>query len=566
MKSSDILLLLCLSLSTGASQLVDSTSSLTTSTRTSSSLEPEITLLPNNKGLVSVPISINTADLYYNAYLTDVSGNIVGGRVDYLQPNVWLLNGESLLDCLVVASYASAFTKSQTTSEMPLSLSYSGTTWDLNQCHSNGAIYPNTVITTTVSMQNATITSLLYTTLLTGSLRYGTTVYAKGDFVTGNLTFETTNDTIVSLTDFDFVIANWSNRLTGGFGLGPTNISAGIIPYFLGKNMLQGNGYSVFYSPRQNGTNGEGVLILGGVDLSYFSGTLYAFPAVPHSISSNMYYPIVVLEQILLKNEGTGLSSNIYNDTPIAVLLDSRLRFSYLPMSIILSLAVQTSAVYSNQKGRWIVRCSDIWGVDATINFKIGPLWLNIPLESFIVPASPLSYSNGDTACYLTVLPMSWAGYTAFGLNVLTHVYMAMDNTNGTVALANYNENVTISNTIAVMTGSSAMTNKTTVGIITSGSIPFASSVTIQPNVTLTFSKGNLSSELNLPARFSGSIFFSDSLISDNFQMSSVSTGSMSNSRSLSNGLKILNFGPDYTVLAGYAVLVAAGFIGIVLV
>lgn len=508
---------------------------------------------------------MNTSDSYYNAYFTDAGGNVVGGRVDYLQSNVWLLNGDSLLDCQVIASYASTLAKSLTTN-LPLSLSYSGTTWNVNQCHTNGAIYPYLVITTTTGPHNTTTTytSLMYSFILTLTLSYGNLVYASGEYVSGNLTFSASNSSEIALNDFDFLIANWSDRLTGGFGLASSNKGQGLMSYMLNKNIIGGNGYSVYYAPHSNTSDGNGVVIMGGVDSSYISGDFYSFPKVPHTLSNNLVYPIVIMEQVRIRNLATGDEANIYNEAPVAIIFDSRLRYSYMPFNFILELAIQTNAIYSSLKNRWIVRCSDIWKVNAELKFQVGPLWIEVPLQSFIA-VSPLSYTNGDQACYLTILPTSFLGYAAFGLNVISHVYMAMDNTYGNIAIANANQNIIINGGTVVTNDTFVNPNITTAALISSGYIPYATTVTLQPQAVFSFGAGNLSLEVNVPARFSGALLLSDSLISDNFQTSAVYTSSISQKKSSSNGLTLRNKGPDFTVVFGYLTLAGIGFVGLIL-
>lgn len=545
------------------STIAPSTSQDEMQSLTSTSSASFITLNPQNFGMTSIPICMRITEMFYNAFFTDVSGNIVGGRIDYLQPNIWLLDGEKILDCLVIASFISSFTKNLAFTTLPLSVTYEGTSWDVDQCFSNGAIDPYTVFTTTVDSVSTTITSLLYRVEHTLTLLYGQVTYAAGPYVNGNLSINSTNGTPVNLTNFDFLIADWSNRVTGGFGLGNSKAGEGMINYLYRNQMIQGNGYSVYYANSDNATDGSGIVILGGVDSSYISGNFYTFPRVPHTLGNSLYFPIVVLQLVYIKNLNTGASQSLYSDAPFPVLFDSRLRYSYLPTSLIVTIAIQTNAVYSSDQSRWIVRCNDIWNTNAILQFNIGPLTINVPLQSMVSIAGSLLYSNGDQACYLRVLPVSYLGYAAFGLNILTHVYMAMDNEKGNIAIANANTDIRIKGDDVLMNATSIYPNATTYGVISSGYIPFATRVTLQPLVTLTFLKGNISLEASFPARFSGSLVLSDSFfISDNIQ--SLTTSSSSRSKSSSNGMKILDFGSVTSVLTGYLTLAIIGFVAVI--
>lgn len=553
--------------------LVAPLASLTTSTFSeppSTISRSLITLLNSNLGMVSIPLTLTSTDYFYQAVFTDALGNTVAGQIDYLQQNVWLMNGEKMLDCLVVDSYTNSLANGLSSASIPSSISYDSTTWNLNYCHSNGAIYPNEVITTTDGTQVLTYTSLYYEVLQPLSLSYGDVTYASGDYVSGNLNISAANGSQIELESFNFLMANWSHLFTGGLGLCGAeigqNTGQGLINFMLSKHMIMGNGYSIYYAPRANGNNGDGVVILGGVDVNYFNGDFYAFPKVTHTMPDSLFYPIVVVDLSSIENLATGDIARLYFDASFPVLLDSRLQYSYLPSIFIFNLAIQTNAFYSNQNNRWIVRCADVWGTDAVISFSIGPLKINIPLQSLISPVTHLSYSNGDAACFLTVLPLSFLGYAAFGLNVLTHVYMAMDNTKGTIALANANKNILFKKGNAIVNGTRVRKNRASAGPIMLGYIPFATHVSLQTPVVFSFLQANASVETNIPARFSGSLFESNLLyISDNFQSNSGISRYQNKSESSANKLNAFYPRPKLTEVAGLLLLATLGLIVILI-
>ncbi|RKP32558.1 acid protease [Metschnikowia bicuspidata] len=504
---------------------------------------------------------MHRTDELYNAYFTDSSGNVVGGCVDYFQPNVWLFNNDTVLNCLFLKSLYDNLSV-PTCTEVPCTkfplITYSGSTYNIDVCHSKGAIYPYSVTTITKGPVNVTSTTLYYAVEKTLTLSYGTIAYASGDFVRGNLTLDSTNKTL-SLDFFRFLIADWSTSITAGLGLGSTTDGLGLMSYLQDKGLVLGNGYSVFYAPTTNDTEGHGLVICGGVDESLYSGDFYVFPRVHHTLPSAQIFPIVVLTLATMLNLETG-DSRIIHSSNCPVVFDSRLHFSYLPTDLILNLAIQTNAEYNNVHQRWIVLCVEIWNTNAAILFDIGPLSIKVPLESMIMKVKNLYYSNGDEACSLEVLPISSLGYAAFGVNILSHVYMAVDYINGSVAVAQANTDVIISSGTVIAT-SHSKSNNTTFGLITSGTIPFATTVTLQPDVTFTFFLGNVSLEANMPARFSGSLFLSGSLfISDHIQSTSTSTSSRTH---MSGALSTFRPGSCY-VLAGYILLGVIGVGGFV--
>ncbi|WPK23159.1 hypothetical protein PUMCH_000386 [Australozyma saopauloensis] len=525
--------------------------------------ETPLTILGTVSGIVSIPISMSTVELFYNAYFTDTSGKVVGGRLDLLQPNVWLLNGEINADCQSVGSFLSSLSRVLAT-EVPSYLTYNNSTYGLDNCFSNGAIYPNTVITTTMGSMNATITTLLYSVVQTLTLSYGMVNYATGPYVKGNLTIQASNGTDIELNDFEFLIANNATRVTGALGLANSLRGEGLLDYLIAKGQVGGNGYSIFFGPHQNETDGTGIVLLGGVSEAFMSGPLYSFPRVPHTLSNSLLFPIVVLELVWMINLANDELISLYSDDPFGVLFESRLRYSFFPINLILNLAVQMNAVYSNQFKRWIVRCQDIWNTDAELRFKIGPLTIAVPLQSMLMKTELFKYTDGGEACYVTVLPTSFQGYSALGLNVMSHVYMAMDNEKGNIALANPNPNVYFVDSQPVLNSSYLDSNSTGMARIVNGNIPFAVLVTLQPQVVFTFSTANASLEANIPARFSGSFLMSDSLlISDNIQ-STMSYSAVSSVRTKTmSGLGLSFTVPNQTALLCYVLLATIGFLGI---
>ena len=428
---------------------------------------------------------MHRTDDVYNVYVTDSSGKVTAGCIDYFQPHLWLFN--------------------KTTDAVEKTL----------------------------------------------TLLYGTNAYASGDFVRGDLTLNSTNKPL-SLNSFPYLISGWSTSITAVLGLGSTTDGLGLMSDLQNKGLVLGNGYSAFYAPQTNYTEGHGLVICGGVDKALYSGDFYAFPRVHHTLPSAQIFPIVVLTLATMLNLETG-DSHIIHSSNVPVVFDSRQHFSYLPTDFIFKLAIQTNAKYNDVLKRWIVLCDEIWNTNAAILLDIGPLSIEVPLESMVMKVKNLYYSNGDEACSLEVLPDSSLGYAAFGGNILSFVYMAVDYSNGTVALAQANTDVNISSGTVIAT-SHSKSNDTTFGLITSGTIPFATTVSLQPDVTFTFFLGNLSLEANMPACLSGSLSLSGSLfISDHIQSTSTSTSTSSRPR-MSGALSTFRPSSCY-VLAGYILL-----------
>ena len=108
------------------------------------------------------------------------------------------------------------------------------------------------------------------------------------------------------------------------------------------------------------------------------------------------------------------------NDDQIPVLLDSRASNFYLPLEVIINLAIQTRAYYSSELTRWLVTCHPLLDVKAAIEIQIGGLMVSVPISKFIGRAvyngSSLNFENGAEACVLKVVPSSVTGYNMLGL------------------------------------------------------------------------------------------------------------------------------------------------------
>ncbi|SGZ46826.1 CIC11C00000002983 [Sungouiella intermedia] len=499
-------------------------SSKTSSSSASAALAPSLTTSLTNT-FITIPLAVPSDDAYYNAQVTDGTGNQMGVRVDLLQPDVWLMNGLDIIDCSVLVTYL----KEHSGASTALSISYSNEEWAASVCHMAGAYTPETVITTTEASTTSTYTlTINVNTAALTSVGYPNGIFAEGVMYYANLSLGTTLNNKVDLTDFRFILADDSNMYAGGLGLSRHPDNLGLLGTLKQQGRILGSGYSLFLSGYENLNSTGGELLLGAVNKKYFTGSLYLFPYIPYEgwntqLGAFAPLPIMALESLFLENIDTGEQVTLSSGVPLPLVLDTRLSYSFLPLDYIIDLAIQTNAYYNSEYRRWIVRCLDITSSNATIHFQFGPLDVSIPLSALIYDAyygeSFLYFTNGERACFLNVMPDTLLGYSSLGLPFLSHVYLAMDNEAGNVAMAAGNPNVTVNtlnfdfsqsaSTFASYSASQAAnatnaTAGTTIAYIQSGFIPFATSVnyTSDNSYTMTFFSANSSNAQTIPTRF----------------------------------------------------------------
>lgn len=508
---------------------------------------PPTTLATPTDPFVTIPLRVDTSDHYFNALVTDAYGNEVGARLDFLQPDIWLIDGLKVPSCANVTIDVGA-------SNTLTFYVENNTTMLVSACHLGGAFTPMTVQTVTsgllVATETLTITASEATTY---SIPYPNGVVAEGSIYSSNLSLGTTGDGILKLDNFSFVLVDSTNKFDGGLGLALEPEGLGLLSYLKAAGMIFDHSYSVYLSDYDQSTLTNGALLLGAVDSLFVNGSFYAYPPIPYEgwDSSNFGpLPIILVNDIELENLRTGALLSLLNNGPVSFVLDSRLSFSFLPMETIVNLAIQADAYFSSDNNRWVVRCSDIESSDAIIHFKIGPLTVDLPLSDLMIDAfygdSYLYFSSGVRACFLNVLPDTVLGYPALGLPFLAKVYFAMNNENGHLALGKALPNVYIDDyeeessysleqLLTVNLHTANLTTSALVSFMLNGTIPFATTINTTYTETLIFGLANTSEDRGIPSLFSGITIVSGRVYITGGGTASVTGVTTSTASSLSN-------------------------------
>ena len=454
------------------------------------SLEERSALLTANSAesaMITVPI---VGDEYYayDIVVTDADGKEISVLLDYMQPHLWLIDADKVLNCLVAYSYYSSYNYLN----LPQTVTYSSAAYDLTECYIDGAYMPMTTTTEVNGTHTQTITRRAADPSTSAyNITYPYDFYGSGNFVNGNFLLDTISNGTVELGSVQYLLANDTNAYQGAFGVAGPSWSGGVLDTLKTAGRIAGNGYSAYFFTEDSSMSKGGYLLLGSVDKALYTGDFYAFPSIPHEGWGDALgiYPIVQLDSVELKNVETSELATLYDSGSVGVIMDPTVIYLYLPREMIINLALQTNAYYNPDFDAWIVNCSAVSNIDAEINFNFGPLTIDVPLLAVVESTAwdNLTFPDGQKACVFNILPLESLGYAAFGASFLQNLYLAMDNEGGKVGLANANTDF---NTVSG-TRTTSSSNTTTVGHISSGSIPFATNALVSSDLTFTFGTYN---------------------------------------------------------------------------
>ncbi|KAI5959802.1 YPS7 [Candida pseudojiufengensis] len=582
-------------------------SSNTISTNIPSSLSSENS---QDKEIFKMIFTIGSDDSYYNGKFQfgknsqnndtndeDISQNI-GLRLDLIQPNIWVMNYKNFEPCSELYSKLNSYASEYSTySSIPASITTAS--FLTENCAKRGMYQSKTEDIVEPSSDVSVENNEPYL------IPYMNQIKAMGEFVTDDFNFNLTNGYNYEINDFTFLNVNDTNMYVGGLGLAGNSKGSSFLQKLVDQGIIKSQSYSLWFNNITNNNDSIAQLIPGIVNKKYYIGNLYSFDMIPHQgVRYNSSYqninqdlselilPIINIDDIKVERIDTGQSLSIKSITgSLPVLLDSRIIYSYLPIEIIVNLAIQTNAYYSSEASRWLVNCDLLTnGNNSTLDFQISShLLIKIPFRDLLVDAiyqgNLLHFEDGSKACYLTVLPTDDSGFNSLGLPFLKHIYLVVDNDFKKIGIAESNKyleideeeylneyaneklkilnstdelgNLSIYNPNSTNSTNST-TNSSSIGYIESGIIPFATPMTYDygQNATLSYSTiskpsdGSNSVILDIPARLSGAIIRSGSIyLSGNQMITNNGNGSIT----ASNGLVSNNVGSSTSSGSGYS-------------
>lgn len=484
--------------------------------------------------------------IYYDTPVT-IHDQSMDLRLDMVQNNVWVINGDEIMDCEHINTWWSSEESKFGTdaSSLPASVT-TQPEYTVTMCADAGAL-----TTDDLSSDALVAPADIYQDYEDINIPYVNAINASGDIIASNISLYTAHNDVINLTDFTFYDIDSSNVYVGGFGVAGNNFSdQGILGFLERNDIIYSNSYSLYFNTFSDTDVAFGQLLPGVVNSKYYVGDLYQFdmleksgsrygPELPtlNQLMDNMIIPFIVLNDLTAQNQRNGDKLSLFNPgtSGIPIIFDSRTVFNMFPLDIIVLIAMQTNAFYSNEVNRWIVDCETIRGTDASLVFTFGELDITIPIDDVLMNATyydkQLTFSSGRNGCYLNFLPTT-NDYSVLGLSFLKSAYIAVDNEGGKIGLAQANSKVQVKQSdysgvensdgdrdddegvIDDFFASSDSISIDSIAYITPGTIPFATTADDKSSLTLTLSPTDgVPDTLTVPARFSGIIITSGEVI-----------------------------------------------------
>lgn len=544
-------------------QKTTSTSTSSTS-RTSTSID-SVSLLASDRGVLRILLVKDINQTYY--YMADarLGSQEIGLRLDLLQPDVWTFNANEILDCDDFFDFYEAH--SSLTSLLP-EITVAGHPYDASRCYYGSAYatldYRNT--STTAGLETPTRTSVYNDQSAT--VAYPQFYSASGIVRTDKFSIMNDEKELIQLKDFSFVLVENASVVVGGLGLMLHPAGSGFIDTLVSLDLIDSASYSLIIGNNDTAEYTNGYLLPGVVDQQYYEGDFYEFDIPPYTgfrddIGNAALFPSVQMDDIRIQNGNTQQSVSLKSeDGSIPVLIDSQTLYSYLPLNVLINVAIQLNAVYNPESYRWIVECDTVRDTNANIEFVFGNLTVSVPITEILMEAysnnSLLTYSNGKQACFLSLLPSTISGYNGLGLPFLEKIYMAVDNEGKKIALANRNSKLDLQGEYfdsayddepkewsASLNATSHSTVDSTIAYIQSGSIPFATPYNQTDTNTLTFSSTNDHGPSSVPAKFSGTIRSGEVFVTGDYSnlgtsFTEAASAAKENSTSTKNGANMV--------------------------
>ncbi|CCF58559.1 hypothetical protein KAFR_0E04080 [Kazachstania africana CBS 2517] len=441
--------------STGKSSLSSTTSSSKkSSTRSSSSSSASSTSSSNStRGIEYVALGVgkNLQGRYYVNASVGEPQQEQSLVLDTTEPYLWVISGNVEMNCTDtnnVCNANSLYYYNESSSAVAIDENADYQMDFLNYVSFAGSSYMDTINFTDISIKNNYTNTLLQSNL---------SAYV-------NLTNDHLWVKNVSFLDSTTATSLYSGVLGLGGSITSSNeyensgnydSSYFIFNKFKEANITQSNSYSLWLVEdessltttstkfEEEGTFGK--LLLGVIDPALYRGSLYQFDMIPYvdpeSLVSSQGYPILPMGVIYVKSESGARLNVTSKDFLEPVLLDSSQQGNYLPENAIIQIAIQIGATYIESMDRWLVSC-DMASYGASVLFTFDGLEIDVPLENLLTNTfetgsnSSIYYSDGETACALTIYDNANMGYNLLGSAFFRNTYIAVDLEGNTVAIA----------------------------------------------------------------------------------------------------------------------------------
>lgn len=257
-------------------------------------------------------------------------------------------------------------------------------------------------------------------------------IYGKGsvdlEYVTDNIALP---DSTINVTSAQFGVATQSSDLNEGIlGLGWGNglnlDYNNFIDELAVENVTNSRAFSVALGSVS--ANNGGVLIFGGVDTKKFTGSLVSNKILGPQGNEQLNRYWIQMTGIALSKSGS--SSKAYSNANMAIVLDSGSSLSYLPSSIVSSMASDFSGTYDSSSQLYTVPCSQATS-SGTVDFTFGAVTIKVPFNEFI-------WQYSSSLCILGAVPVSDTSTVLLGDTFMRSAFVVFDQTTGTISMAQY--------------------------------------------------------------------------------------------------------------------------------
>lgn len=244
----------------------------------------------------------------------------------------------------------------------------------------------------------------------------------------------------VTLNEVVFGVATSSKDLNEGImGLGfGNNVNLkynNMIDTLYLQNVTKSRAFSVALGSA-NSIN-SGAISFGGVDTKKFSGKLTQVPMLGPQGTETIRRYWVQLDSVGMTTGGSSNGkSKTYSGSQLPIVIDSGSTLSYLPQSVVSSMATDTGAVWSSSGGVYATKCDQLpAAADSSVDFSFGNGTYKVS-----VPTRDFFWSMGGDSCVLGAVPVkSGSDSTSLlGDTFMRSNYIVFDQTSDAVFMAPY--------------------------------------------------------------------------------------------------------------------------------
>ncbi|CAJ2506803.1 Uu.00g079890.m01.CDS01 [Anthostomella pinea] len=240
------------------------------------------------------------------------------------------------------------------------------------------------------------------------------------------------SDTDTSLKGVQFGVAldtvdEWSGILGIGYGENVNTPYKNFIDQLADQGVTDTKAFSLALGSK---AEEEGIVIFGGIDTGKFTGTLQTLPVIPAEDLPDQVPRYWVNMSSLSLTPPSG-NTKVYQNTTMAVFLDSGTTLTLLPTDLANTIAADFGAEAADSHGVYSVDCSrkDLPG---TLDFGFEGVTIRVPCKELVRELQTVS----PPQCFLGISPND--DYALLGDTMLRSAYVVFDQTNNAIHLAQY--------------------------------------------------------------------------------------------------------------------------------